>query len=581
MRKRLARLLQSNVIFLGGLGVCCVLLAAGLVLIVARSVILHRLVLPFAVVFLSPDGIIEENTVKLVDDLMGRTGSVAVVLAALLGCYAFVWRCFSSRLPRNRSTTPPPSPSPVSTRELLLLSGVLIIALIPRLHGISRGLSYDEIYTAMHFVEVDSIWKTISTYLVFNNHIAYSVLARASEAVFGRHEWALRLPALLLGLGSLYSLWAFGRRLLGTRPAIAAAFCLALSPAHVEWSQSARGYTGMILFTLISTHLVFALLDRPRPSDALKFVVASAIGIYFHLYAALIVVVQVILVLLLAGRQLVARRSRLVLSSESFRALWLSFAGLAVLSVTCYAPVLPQLIANIVATGHGGFRPFFPIEVVTYLSGAGSAPLGALVFSAAAVGLISLRMSRPREAGYFSLLFLLPVLLVWVSRPFFLFVRFFVYLLPYYVLLAALGFFTIWRSGTRCRHRGASHGFRLACSVLAVCMLSNWAFDSWANIPEGVFRDVAQAMQSNAAQSTAFCALGGGAHLHQYYFEREITVPRTLEEFQEMTDRYPEVRCVYLPWGGGPPVHTVIAEFLRQAATSHEFRGVMLFTYRR
>jgi mannosyltransferase len=121
--------------------------------------------------------------------------------------------------------------------------------------------------------------------------------------LFGGSEWALRLPALPLGLASLYCLWFFARSTLGPSAAIMAMGGLAISPAHIFWSESARGYAGMILFTLISNWFYYKLLYHHSSLDSLPFILSSFIAIYFHLFSAFVVISQMFFVLYIAGSQ--------------------------------------------------------------------------------------------------------------------------------------------------------------------------------------------------------------------------------------------------------------------------------------
>src|SRR5258705_12671222 len=119
---------------------------------------------------------------------------------------------------------------------------MLIVALAYRLSPMSRGLGQDELYTAVNFVEAGPIWTTIFSNSAFNNHIGYSVMARISEKLFGHSEWSLRLPALLLGLASLWGFWLLSEPMLKNSGATIGAMVLAFSPPHVIWSVEARGY---------------------------------------------------------------------------------------------------------------------------------------------------------------------------------------------------------------------------------------------------------------------------------------------------------------------------------------------------
>ena len=82
----------------------------------------------------------------------------------------------------------------------VLLCCALAVALQCRVYQLDTGLGQDELFTAVNYVELDSILDTISHNEVFNNHIGYSLMARLAEAIWGRSEFALRLPALLCGL---------------------------------------------------------------------------------------------------------------------------------------------------------------------------------------------------------------------------------------------------------------------------------------------------------------------------------------------------------------------------------------------
>lgn len=583
IRYKFINQLKSDPVYFVRIVVSAFVLVAAIGLTVARPLVLHKFVLPSAEGVFFLDGVITQGGVNFLNGLLIKMVPMGLLLGCLVLCYSFIWRYFSLRLPASQFTTLTPLTSSVSSFEVYSLSAVIVIALVLRLHGITRGLTYDEIFTAMHFVEADSMWKTVSSYIVFNNHIAYSILARFSQAIFARYEWALRLPALLLGVGSLYCFWIFGRRFAGPKFAILATFGLALSPAHVIWSESARGYTGMILFTLISSHLYFKLLHCPTRRDGFKFILASVIGIYFHLCAAFVTVVQILFLLYLASSQVFTNQSGRLLHVKSFRTLSLSFAAIVGLSLSCYAPVFPQLIQNITSRGHGSFQPLFPLRVIENLPGSIWAPLwaplGALVFLVFLFGLISFRTSHSKEVNYFTLLFLLPVLTAWLSRPFDLHTRFFVYFLPYYVLLLVSGFFTLWHFATRRHGRVSSYFFRALCTVLAVSVLCTWTVNSWNNVPEEGFRDAIQAMQTDAIQPIALCAIGGGAELFQYYSETQIFVPRSREEFQQIVERYPEIRCAYRKTWWEPAHHTEIGEFLSQNADLKQCQKVTVFIY--
>lgn len=483
--------------------------------------------------------------------------------------YAFCWCYFSTRLPKRASPTGS-SRFSVSFLELIFLVGLFVIAVAIRWRSINRGLEFDELFTVVKFVNVDSLGVTISSSTAFNNHIFYSILTYFSSNIFGQGEWALRLPALLLGLASLSFYWFFSRTLVEKKAALLATAGMTIAPSHVLWSVSARGYSGMILFTLISTFLFFKLLKAPTKLGWLLFVLASAIGIYTHLYASLVALTQITLLLVLAYQQLHAEWSGLSLSARAFRYIWSAFLAIVITSVLCYALVLPKLIYWVLSRGSGRFQPFFPIELVVSWSGDMGTVAVVVTFSLFVVGLVAFWKSHRVEALYVILAGVLPVLIIWFSRPYFLFPRFFVYFLPFYILLLALGWFEFWHYSLQHRKKLIKFGGAGGSVIYLLLILYSWSSYSWQNIPEAGwqtgFRDATNSILMDVNPSVGLCAIGADAELFQFYGEGKLTIPTSVEEIMQMAQNYSEIRCVYFkqPWESS--LHSQIADFLFENA---------------
>src|SRR5262249_24604378 len=291
-------------------------------------------------------------------------GLMGVVMLA----YACLWRYLLRRLPRSAPSVQVSTNASVSTLEGCSLAVVFVLAVILRLHLMTRGLRVDELTTVMQFVDVHSLWTTLSTDNAFSNHLANSLLAYLSQRLLGRSEWVLRLPALLCGLASLYVLWAFTRRLAGSVLAVLATAGLAFSPAHIFWSVTARGYAGMLLFTVVSTSLYWQILHDPSWRKGLLFTVSNVLAIFFHLYAALVVLTRLVFLLYVAVREMATGRSGRLLSVDSCRILYLAFPAIAGMSFACYALLVPQYVENYRAlVGHGTFQVSLPLEVLPLL----------------------------------------------------------------------------------------------------------------------------------------------------------------------------------------------------------------------
>lgn len=121
-----------------------------------------------------------------------------------------------------------------------------------------------------------------------NNHPLNSVLARltsgSNESVF-----TLRWHSVVIGVLTVAIVLLLARKWFGRRDSLVAALLLATSAYHVSFSQIARGYVGLIGFTLFGFYFVLRAIETGRKRYWLAFSAISALNIYNHLYGAMAV----------------------------------------------------------------------------------------------------------------------------------------------------------------------------------------------------------------------------------------------------------------------------------------------------
>jgi hypothetical protein len=476
-------------------------------------------------------------------------------------------------------------PSQVVSRIVRLhyalpLSMILTLALVYRLDPMTRGLGQDELFTAVHFVEVPSIWKTMFFNIAFNNHIGYSLMARFSEALLGRSEWALRLPSLLLGVASLYVFFLFTRSIMGSGAGLLGTLVLALSPPHIVWNVQARGYSAMIFFTLLSSYLFLRICRRPVRREAVMFIGVSVFGIYVHLYSGFVTLVQILLLIYLAMTPNIRREYRPFIDRAAFRMLRNSFAAIAVISFTLYAPVFWYVLRDLIGRGRGDFNLTFPWAVIKELSGSEALHIIALIAIVSLLGWLALLRSHPLETRYFSLLLSGPLLIMWLTRPFDLYARFFAYWLPYYIMFFIAGLQFLWYLILRGNLRFFGYIFPILATVIITTVLYNWAANRQNYIIDEGYREASRALMIGAKDPVAFCAIGGARSVWQYYIRKPIATPTSVTELQSLSNDPSEIRCVYYEASWQSPEQTKIAQFLRQHASSSRVRDFTLFVYR-
>lgn len=231
-----------------------------------------------------------------------------------------------------------PAVDPHHKWVLLLLALILIIATALRLYQLNSGLWLDEILTDVLFAKAP-LRSIITTYESENQHFLYSLMAHISFKLFGESIWALRLPAVLFGVGSIGALYLLGREVADVREALLSAALLTLSYTHIWFSQNARGYSGLLFWTILSSWLLLRALREAQPRLWFAYAVAVALGAYTHITMLFVIFGHLIIYLWEFGR-------RRELSLNALRGLFLGFVFAGLFTLVLYALVLPQILGG-------------------------------------------------------------------------------------------------------------------------------------------------------------------------------------------------------------------------------------------
>ncbi|MBC7791192.1 MAG: glycosyltransferase family 39 protein [Anaerolineae bacterium] len=232
-----------------------------------------------------------------------------------------------------------------SAREWAILAAILTLGAVLRLYALGEGLWHDEILALVRYGRL-SAGEILTTYDSQNQHMLYSLLARLSIWIFGESAWALRLPAAAFGIASLWAVYWFGSQVTSRREALLASALLSVSYHHVWFSQNARGYSAMLLWTLVSSGLFLRLLRRREPhgfTTVLPYALVSALAVYTQVAAVFVVAAHFVIWVWL----IIRARSR-----PLGMAAWMPLAAFVLattLSLQLYALAIPQFLATITA----------------------------------------------------------------------------------------------------------------------------------------------------------------------------------------------------------------------------------------
>jgi mannosyltransferase len=259
-----------------------------------------------------------------------------LALHGALALAAAFWRGAASPGPLWRAPSEDASAEPPLRARLTLLA-LLAVATLVRAIGLGSDLWHDEIFTLVDFVRLPAL-RIITEYTDDNQHLLFSLLARASIAAFGESAWALRLPSLAFGVASVWATWRLGRLVFGARAALFGAALVAIAYHPVWFSQNARGYTGILFATTLGSELFLRGCAAPRARTWLGYAATIALGMSLHLTMGFVALAHGLVWIGLVLRS-PDRRLATVLPPLG----GLALAG--TLTLLCYALVLPQVIA--------------------------------------------------------------------------------------------------------------------------------------------------------------------------------------------------------------------------------------------
>lgn len=334
-------------------------------------------------------------------------------------------------------------------RARWLLVGITLLALVLRVIALDADLWLDEITPILDYGPLP-IAQVIGSYLRSNNHLLNTLLLKGTVALWGEHEWSVRLPAVLFGVATIPAVYLVARQALSRAVSLGAALLLAVSYHHIFFSQNARGYSAYLFFGVVASGLFVKALRTDRPSTWVWYVATIVLGFASLLNTLFVGAAHGVVVLL----ALAAIRRKGGAAAPLCRRMVAVFGAAGFLGLQLYASALPEVIVviNSVYAGKAtGFAPFsleFLREIVRGVS-AGFGP-GLLV---AAVPFLAVA-----AAGYYSLLrrnwpLALALALPGVLTALFLAVRgltfsprFFLLWLPLAMMAAAQG---VWLTAER------------------------------------------------------------------------------------------------------------------------------------
>ena len=229
--------------------------------------------------------------------------------------------------------------------EQLLILGILLLAAVLRglaLGDIPNGLYRDEAFVGYDAYSMAETWRDQYGEIMplfaradgFHNESLYRFATTIPVAIWGLDEFTTRLSAAIVGVLTVWALFALVRIWFDRNLAYMAAFFCAISPWHIQFSRVAVSAILLPLFFCLALWLFGKGLERAR--YLLPTALAFAATLYTYSSARVFVPIFIMGLLCLFWRELYRQRRATLAAGLAFTAIfiplfafWISPDGMA------------------------------------------------------------------------------------------------------------------------------------------------------------------------------------------------------------------------------------------------------------
>jgi len=494
--------------------------------------------------------------------VLSRIKIALPVLSLLLILWASALRFFITKSIKGNYIQPAQSTDYPSFPYIYIFL-IILAALILRIININQSLWYDEIYSVLNYIDRGSFLSIITTYKYFNNHIFYSILARTSMLVFGREEWAFRLPSLLFGIAGIWAIAKLAGLTFKKNIMWLSAVLLAFSSAHIDQSMQARGYTALVFSSIMSCYYFLRLLREQKSSLWLGFYIVSVLGLYTHLYMVMVILSQVAVVM--SGVFLFKEKDKPLIGYDAAAKLLMHYTFIGVVVFLLYLPVLPFIVFELFR--HHATKIInldFIWSVFKYLgSGLEGLDFGILYFIMFILGLTFLWKENRKYIVILTVsLFLVSFGINYVLGPRYLYPRFFIFALPVYLIAAASGIYSLCINS-----KGAVSIILITLSAVILISLSLPSIKTVLYLPRQDYKRAALFIKKTIkpGKETIIIAPGiAGREIRYYLRDYNVVKTDSLEDIKRINSVYNNV-MFFITYGWTVPRR--IMQFVKKKYT--------------
>ena len=230
---------------------------------------------------------------------------------------------------------------PSKRMDYILLGVIMVVAAVLRLWKLGQVPFMHDEFSAMTRLGYDSFRELIRQGVAPDAHPAgVQVFLYYWAKVVGWNAFWVKLPFVLMGIGSIYLIYIIGRQWFNRKVGLLSAAFFAVSEFTVFYSQLARPYAAGLFFVLLQVYFwnrVLFDVKEPSPWLWVGFALSSWLAAMMHAFS-------------IAQAGLIFLTGLFFLSKERRKAYWLSGLGALLL----FSPNLPIFYRQLFFNGGVG-----------------------------------------------------------------------------------------------------------------------------------------------------------------------------------------------------------------------------------
>lgn len=247
----------------------------------------------------------------------------------------------------------------IKTNSYILLGIILFLGLSFRLYGLDYQSMWTDELASWEIAQKNDL-KSIIDETIHNDQFPplYYFLIHYIQKYLGDSELILRFPSAVGGLLSVLAIFFLGRRLYSEKEGLVAAAMMAVMWCPIYYSQEARNYIFLILFSILSVHFWLPIIEclesnrKPQKRDLTFYVIFSILCCYTHYFGGYLIALQGLAAVILFLRK---------------RTAWGYILLIYLLIGVAFSPWLPAFLHHLNAASPGGSKLNKPISLTLFL----------------------------------------------------------------------------------------------------------------------------------------------------------------------------------------------------------------------